>query len=75
MAYFVKCIIPGIFEKISVKVVRVAKKARNPNPGGRKGHLIGVAPLKGDEAAALRISPSDVKKIQAATLGKKGKKK
>jgi hypothetical protein len=55
----------------------MAKKPHNPNPAGSKGIPISLAPLKGDEAlaAALRIKPEDVKKIQAATPRKKGKSK
>jgi hypothetical protein len=51
----------------------MAKKLHNPNPAGSKGIPVSLAPLKGDEAlaAALRIKPEDVKKIQAATPRKK----
>jgi hypothetical protein len=51
-------------------------KPHNPNPHGKKGIPISLAPLKGDEAlaAALRIKPEDVKKIQAATPNKKRRK-
>jgi hypothetical protein len=47
----------------------MAKKRYNPNPNGSKGNPVSLHPLTGDAAlaAALRIKPEDVKKIQAAT--------
>jgi hypothetical protein len=53
------------------------KKPHNPNPAGSKGIPVSLAPLKPDDAlaAVLRIKPEDVKKIQAATPGKKKGKK
>jgi hypothetical protein len=54
----------------------MAIKPHNPNPAGRKGVPVSLAPLTGDDAlaAALRIKPEDVKKIQAATPRKKSRK-
>jgi len=54
---------------------RMATKPKIPNPSGRRGNPISLAPLSPDQAlaAVLRISPRDVKKIQAATPRKKRK--
>jgi hypothetical protein len=53
----------------------MATKPKIPNPSGRRGNPISLAPLSPDQAlaAVLRISPRDVKKIQAATPRKKRK--
>jgi hypothetical protein len=52
-------------------------KKHNPNPAGARGIPVSLAPLRGDDALAvvLRIKPEDVKKIQAATPGKKKSRK
>jgi hypothetical protein len=51
----------------------MATKPKIPNPNGRKGNPLSLAPLTGDQALAamLRIKTADVKKIQAATPRKK----
>jgi hypothetical protein len=56
--------------------VAIATKPKIPNPHGRKGNPISLAPLSPDQALAAvsRIKPGDVKRIQAATTRKKGKK-
>jgi hypothetical protein len=56
--------------------VSMATKPHNPNPAGRKGLPISLAPLNGDEAlaAALRVKPEEVKRIQAATPRDKARK-
>jgi hypothetical protein len=52
------------------------KKKHNPNPNGRAGRPLSMAPMTGDEAlrAVLQIAPADVKRILASKPGKKGKK-
>jgi hypothetical protein len=48
-----------------------------PNPNGKKGNPLSLAPLSVEQAlaAALRVNPADVKKLEAAERKKKAKGK
>ena len=62
--------------ELSVQSFAMPKKSP-PNPAGRKGRPISLAPLTPEQAlsAALRVKLSDVKKLEAAeTKGKKRRK-
>jgi hypothetical protein len=54
----------------------MATKPKTPNPNGRKGDPITIAPLTVDEFVdgMFKIKPEDVKRIVASKPGK-GKKK
>jgi hypothetical protein len=51
----------------------MASKPKTPNPNGRKGNPISLAPLTMDEAvdAIFKIKAADVKRIVASRPGKK----
>ena len=51
----------------------MANKPHNPNPAGRKGNPISLAPLSMDDAvdAIFKINKEDVKRIVASKPGKK----
>lgn len=49
----------------------MANKFKTPNPNGRRGDPVSVAPLTMDEAmdALFKIKPTDVKRIVASKPG------
>ena len=51
----------------------MATKSKTPNPNGRKGNPVSIAPLTMDEFVdgMFKISPKDVKRIVASKPGKK----
>ena len=51
----------------------MSKKPHNPNPAGRKGAPVSLAPLTPDQAmrGLLRVKLSDVKKLEAEARGAK----
>lgn len=53
---------------ISCYNAAMTKKSHNPNPNGKNGNPISLAPLSPDQALAglLRVKPADVKGLEAA---------